>query len=53
LENQHGCVEVEVMGLNVTEFRHAILADCCFAVEEIAVPEALKPLATRSGQRQQ
>lgn len=33
LENQHGYAEMEVMGLNVTEFRHAIVADCCFSVE--------------------
>lgn len=32
-ENQHGYAEMEVMGLNVTEFRHVIVADCCFSVE--------------------
>lgn len=32
-EKQHRYAGMEVMGPNVTEFRHATVADCCFSVE--------------------
>lgn len=33
LENQHGYAELELMGLNVAEFRHTVVADCYFSAD--------------------
>lgn len=32
-ENQHEYAGMEIIGLRVMEFRHAIVADCCFSVK--------------------